>query len=648
MDTSSNAGRAKFYKDVYRDAKFEHAADKRKYPLLWDCAAWSSGVFIAILALSFWLSGFYVNENDIFIVQGMGELFWFSLIGGLFIGGLAKGISMTNYLHPDTDVKDKSTIKNVIATEMDEGEEYKRGVLMTNGPNERVIEQCYKSGKKAADTIRKHIHANLPEREKAIVFGDVVPATMLAGAPYPYSLENRALFCIGSAGSGKSQIIKELIYGVRKRGGRDKFVFYDRKPEYLPMFYREGDVVLCPADLRHRNWDMFAEIEGEQDIDGVIKSLIPPGSGDTKDKFWIDSARAVFRGVIVWLLNAQREAYERGETPFEKPSNEELVKFLAQTSSDPLKLWNVLKTRPDTAFIASCLNCAERPQSGTANSIIASLTSYTLSFTRPEVAERGNFSMREWLRSDKTEGQAVFLANPAKYGDNYESYFTMILNLALSEMISLPNDNDRRVWFIIDEFGSLMRLGSVIRLLAEGRSKGACTIIGTQDIAQMKEKYKDEHKTIINNCNSQCIARVTDHDEAKYLSDMIGEVEVSKEDSGNNVSLDSGSGKLTANISDKENAAKREKRNVVLPSEISSMPDLTYLVKPSDLGWFKNKIDYYPWGKHDIVLPFIQRPSYYFNTMRTLENTPSFIASVIESADPNKQQQGGSRRYGYK
>lgn len=624
---------------THKDVQYDRSIGKRKYVLMWGCAVWSSFVFMVLISMCFYVAKYFINIDEMYIVMCAGEMFWYCFVGGIFIGGLSKFLSYTNYSHPDTEIKeyDNKPI-GIMSTLIDSGEKYLRGTKMTGGPNERLIQECYKSGEKAANIIRKHIHNNLPEREQAIVFEDRVPATMLAGAPYPYSLENRALFCIGSAGSGKSQVIKELIYGIRKRGGRDKFIFYDRKPEYLPMFYRDGDIVLCPADLRHTNWDVFAEIDGEQDIDGVINSLIPPG-GDQKDKFWIDSARGVFHGVLVWLLMGKKEAYAKGEEPFNKPTNEDLVKFLAQTSTDPVILWNVLKKNRATGFIASCLNCADRPNSPTASSIMASLTSYTGSFTRPEVAERGDFSVRKWLRDDKTEGQAIFLANPAKYGDNYESYFTMIVNLALTEMISLPNDNDRRVWFIIDEFGSLMKLGSVIRLLAEGRSKGACTIIGTQDIAQLKERYKEEHETIINNCNSQCIARVTSHNEAKYLSDMIGEMEVEKEESTESVNVDEKG--VSVNTKVNNNNSKREKRQVVLPSEISGLPDLTYYVKPSDLGWFKNKIKYYPWGTHDIVLPFIQRPSYYFETIRNLNNTPPWIARAIEDANPNKAQQGG-------
>ena len=89
----------------------------------------------------------------------------------------------------------------------------------------------------------------------------------------------RQLYIQGSAGSGKSQVLKQMIHDIRNRNGRDRLIIYDRKPEYLPLFYREGDVVICPADLRHTPWDLFAEIKGEQDLDLIVMSLFPDMPG---------------------------------------------------------------------------------------------------------------------------------------------------------------------------------------------------------------------------------------------------------------------------------------------------------------------------------------------------------------------------------
>ena len=639
MASNLTKGKEELYGE--RDIQFEKALSRRKYQMIWNFLGWSMIMFCVWLFVSFLLAGYYDTRKeggfiqDIYLIQGFGELFWFSTVGGFLTGGLPNVLAWKSYRHPDTIIKEELDDKDPATSRLlSEGERRVRGAYISDGPSAKVVNEALKSGQKAASVIKKHIHEHLPEREGGILFEDVVPATMLAGGPFPYSIENRSLFCIGSAGSGKSQIMKELIYGIRKRGGRDKIIFYDRKPEYLPMFYRPGDKILCPADLRHTNWDIFAEVEGEQDIDGIIKSLIPNPAkeGSSNDRFWVDSARNVFRAILVWLMMEHKKAHEQDPNtyPSPKPSNNELVKLMAKTVSDPQVLWHVLKNNLTTAYLASCLSVSDRPMSGTAASIIGSLTAYTLSFTRAEVAERGDFSVKQWLHSDNTEGTAIFLSNPAKYGDNYESYFTMVVNLALTEMISLPNDNNRRVWFILDEFGSLMKLGAVTRLLAEGRSKGACTVIGTQDISQIKQKYADEHKTIINNCNSQCVARITDYEEAKYFAETTGEMEIEKEKS-DNASMELGK-EVSFRISDQNNQTSREKRQVVLPAEITNMPDLNYIVKPSEYGWFKNAIKYYPWGNHDIIPPFIQRPAHYFATERVLMDIPGYMEKAINDA----------------
>jgi len=351
---------------------------------------------------------------------------------------------------------------------------------------------------------------------------------------------------------------------------------------------------------------MFAEVKGEQDLEGVIKSLIPemPGTG-ANDKFWTDSGRGVFRAVLVYLLNH-----------FDNPSNEELCKLLFNSAGQPKDLWDLLRDDDSARAYCSCLADADNPRATVPSSVLATLKSYTDSFTRPEIAERGNFSIKEWLHDDSTEGQAVFLVNPAKFAANYKSYFTVIIDLALREMISLPNDIDRRVWFFIDEFGSLFRLDSIVRLLAEGRSKGAAVVLGTQDLAQIKQNYKQDTETLVNNCNSKVLARVTSKDEAKYISDLIGDMEIEKRDGGSSVRMDEKAG---VSMSLNDNATRRrERRPVVLPAEITNLESLTYFCKFCEYDWFINKIDYYPWGTYERVPEFIERSRMYFDTRQLL------------------------------
>lgn len=584
-----------------RDSKLAISLWKRRIHTATMCAIWSSG-FFWIYLISAWMLDGYVESVNVMHFTGLGEVFFFALFGGLFSGGLSSYLGVRMYKHPDSVFEHLmgNTPQGVPDSLISEGEKIIRGSKLTIGPSQEIIDKSIEDSKKGAEAVNE---AKKKRGGKKI---DMLPAPMLAGAPYPYAYENMALFTMGSAGSGKSQIIKELVYGIRKRGGRDKIIIYDRKPEYLPIFFQNNDIVICPADRRHTPWDLFAEIKGEQDIDGIVKSMFPDMPGTSaNDKFWTDSARNVFRGIIIYLMNE-----------YPNPSNVELCKFLAINTSQPAKLWELLQQNEAARFYASSLSGAEKQNATVPTSVLSTLMSYVGSFTKPEVAEKGWFSVKNWLRDPNTEGQCIFLMNPAKYESNYRSYFTVILDLALREMISLPNDINRRVWFIIDEFGSLFKLDSVIRLLAEGRSKGACTVIGTQDMAQIKQQYKDEVETLINNCNSKVIARVTSKDESKYLSEMIGEMEVEKDGSSSTISLDDN--KVSYQMNDKNNDSKRERRNVVLPAEIMNLESLNYYVKFCEKDWFRNGIEYYPWGKHEIVPDFIERPKSFFDTNRLI------------------------------
>lgn len=825
LNIKDNAEQRKMFRKAGRDVELEKMISQKKYKTLLMALVATSAVYTPLLIVSFVLTGFYVSLMEIYF-HGFGNVHWFAFLGGLCIGGFPIIFCAKIYIHPDTEIKSyKIKDEGVTDLVVSDGEHVVRGARITQGAPSAVLEQALKDAEKLAEYTKNYLKDRDLNRLALVdrLYPKYVPPTLLAETPFPYSMENRALFFIGSAGSGKSQGIKELIFNIWNRKCRDKFVIYDRKPEYLTMMFRTGDKIICPADLRHTSWDLFAEIEGEQDLDGAIASLIPPATGEkANDKFWVDSSRNVFRAILVYLMEAQRdrcdwwdrqyrnyengkdfvsyelheanklkaliyqfenildmgndpdsnedyrnyfttivfnkdnaskwnsslayigqvynqlmsrmkerdkelrekypddpnnpeiqdnlrrmeaftkpegEGYERkpymeneieryiitelkedkngksGLTledpferivvnlrfvynknndaarnpsrkppvrPYEKPSNEDLVKFMSVTVSDPNYLWMCMKKNSTTEFLASGLSAAEKPNSPstTVNSILSTLTSYTASFTRPEVAERGEFSIRKWLNATDTEGEAIFLANPAKYQDNYTSYFTVIVNLALSEMISIPNDNNRRVWFLLDEFGSLQQLGSIVRLLAEGRSKGACTVLGTQDLAQLKKKYGDEHKTIVNNCNSCCIARVTDQEEATYFSKNIGDVEIEKEESDQQMQI---SKEISFTMTDKNNNTRREKRDLVLPSEITNMKDLTYVSKFVDKGWGIRRIEYYNWGNHERAPEFVERPREAFDTQRIFLDNDTFLISKMRRDVQNSEKNNKGR-----
>jgi type IV secretory pathway TraG/TraD family ATPase VirD4 len=184
----------------------------------------------------------------------------------------------------------------------------------------------------------------------------------------------------------------------------------------------------------------------------------------------------------------------------------------------------------------------------------------------------GDFSIKKWF-NDESETGNIFITNYADIKDTLKPILTLFIDLFIRQILSMPDDRERRVFFLIDEFGTLQRLQSIVNLLTLGRSKGASAWLGIQDVGQIEEVYgKELRQTIINACGSNLIYRVSDPVTAKYLSDKIGERAVLETQENHSMG--------SAENRDGLSLVRREKTDrLVLPSELQNLPDLTGYVR---------------------------------------------------------------------
>ena len=161
------------------------------------------------------------------------------------------------------------------------------------------------------------------------------------------------------------------------------------------------------------------------------------------------------------------------------------------------------------------------------------------------------------------------------------------LSIATNAIMSLPEmekEQDRRLWFVIDELPSLQRLPSLHTTLAEVRKVGGCALIGAQDIPLLEEIYGfNLVKSIINNCNTQVVLRLNNGDIAATASRWIGKQEVST--AIENISYGANDFRDSVAI----NTVIKDK-DVVSPSQIMQLSNLEgFLVLPGDfpIGKFK-------------------------------------------------------------
>jgi len=365
----------------------------------------------------------------------------------------------------------------------------------------------------------------------------------------PFKVETRHCFIVGRPGVGKTVCISQVLERLIQR--KERCIIYDFKGDYLTKFYNPSmDQIFNPLDQRTVGWNIFNEIQTPMDIESIATSLIP-SSISLSEPFWNDAARDVFAGILHYLLQ-------------EKLTNNS-------------ELWSML-TSP-IAFIAKCLKTTKGGERGytyiqdasskQALSVIAVMMQYTKCFEYMVHCD-GNFSTNEWLENGNG---IIFVSNYANIQDTLKPILSLFVDLLGRRFLSMKESTDRRIFFMLDEFGTLQRLSTIIKLLTLSRSKGGSVFLGIQDFGQLDKLYSREYRqSIVNACGNSMIFSVTDSVSAKLCSERIGETEYMESKQSLSIGIDDS--KSGANISD-----QKQKEFLLMPSEIMNLPELSAIVK---------------------------------------------------------------------
>lgn len=366
----------------------------------------------------------------------------------------------------------------------------------------------------------------------------------------PTDAETKHCLVIGRTGTGKTVLLSQVIERLRERG--EKAIIYDSKGDYLSMFYdKDRDLIFNPLDARSLGWSVFSEVATTMDIDAIAASLIPP-SISNQDPFWQAAARDVFAGIMYCCHAAG-----------------------AKKNKD---IWDIASA--DIDKIAKQLKKVENARQGfvyiqdssgkQALSVHATLMQYAQAF-RYMSDDDGDFSLNNWLEGDKKN--FIFVTSYSNVKDSLAPILSLFIDLLARKLLSMKDDRNRRIFFLLDEFGGLQRLSSIVQLLTVARSKGGSVWLGIQDVGQIEKIYtRDLRQAIVNACGSSVTMSVADPDTANFLSNKIGEAEV--EETSKSVQMG------IATMRDGTSIQKsRKTRKVLLGSEIMNLKELTCLVK---------------------------------------------------------------------
>ncbi|MFA0621804.1 type IV conjugative transfer system coupling protein TraD, partial [Vibrio sp. 10N.222.49.A4] len=389
----------------------------------------------------------------------------------------------------------------------------------------------------------------------------------------------------GTTGAGKSVMLRKLLRWIRKRG--DKAIIYDKGCTFTSKFFDPSqDTLLNPFDERCANWDVWCDAKDAPDFENIANALIPQhGEGDP---FWVDSARTIFSSA----------AYRMSQD--DKPCSTARLLSLILTS-ELETLGNFLQGTESASLVSKDIK-------KTAISIKSVLATYIKSLrfldglddkdTKGE-PKRKPFSITDWVQDDKQKG-FLFLSSNAQQHASLRPLISTWLAIASNAILGLKDDEDRRIWVIMDEMPSLHKLPELDNIISEVRKFGGCYVIGLQSYAQLVKTYgKNTADVIFDLLNSRFYFRAPSAQMAQISSKDLGEqeVDVSREH------ISYGANALRDGVSIGHQTVTRP---VVSSSEIQAMDDLQcYLRVPGSS--FITQLELHFDKMRDVTPAFIKR-----------------------------------------
>ena len=325
-----------------------------------------------------------------------------------------------------------------------------------------------KGRKKANDVfIRGGSLADVKTVKKLIIQNNEASPLTLDGLPLIKNAEVQHFLVHGTIGMGKSQLIMKLLDQLRARG--DRVIIYDKGCSYTSVYFDETkDVLLNPYDERCANWNLWLEAPKDSDLENQAESLIPI-EGESQP-FFIHAARAVFSATASKMRHDSDCSLKK------------LLQFLLTGEFSQMEPY--LAGTP----AATLMSDKVEKMAISVRSMITTYVRSLQSLRGLEESDKKPFCIRDYILNEETDGWLFISSNGEKH-NSLKPLMSMWLSIASLSLLSLPENLNRRVWFICDELPSLHQLPFLGSTLAEVRKFGGCFILGMQNFFQLSQVY---------------------------------------------------------------------------------------------------------------------------------------------------------------
>lgn len=418
---------------------------------------------------------------------------------------------------------------------------------------------------------------------------------VLGKLPLVKHKETSHILITGTTGSGKTNAFHILLPQIRRR--QNRAVVLDITGDYVSRYYDpRTDIILNPLDTRSKSWHPWIDCHLDSHYDVLAESFIQTKAG-VRDPFWDNASRAV-------LKTALRKYAAQGNTDTQK-----MLTFLMSASDKDFE--DFFK---DTEAATFTFKNNEK----TTNSIRSVLSSQIEGLRQLEPTNQP-FSLRNWVQNEKKNGW-LFITARADQRQTLTPLISAWMDITINALMILSENQQRRLWFIIDELAALQKLPRLQAGLAEGRKYGGCLLVGFQSKPQLEEIYgRQGTEAMLDLFNTKVFFRCTEPSTQAWISKVLGD----KEEAEPQENISYGAHSMRDGVSLSRHTRQKP---LVMPGEFSQLKDLECYVKlPGDYPCTKLQTKYQkppPLKKE----PFLLKPEK-VRTYGTFSSSPSDIPS---------------------
>lgn len=303
---------------------------------------------------------------------------------------------------------------------------------------------------------------------------------------------------IGGQGSGKTTALKFLLRQLIGRK-KTKIILLDQKGDLTAEWPASDVILFAPHDQRSHAWDIGADVTGEIAAQEFAATLV---STEGPETVWPQGARQIIEAVIIALQRQHGTGWG-------------FVELLEALQSSPEGLRAIVEpVRPDALTFLGIDDTGEFTR--TSIGYITNLQTAALPFLRPlalawgHVLKAERVSLRSWLHGKGPNAQTLILQNNTDFPEISAGWMRQVIQrlVRISGSSSFPDDRERRIWFILDEFPQLGHMPDLLRVPETHRSKGATLVLTAQSISQIYSTYgREDGDTLVNLMQTKIILK---------------------------------------------------------------------------------------------------------------------------------------------